>query len=179
MKIKILFVLLSLSYANSAAMEEYALPHKPTEEKNWHWFITYLNFSIKTKKITYTLSSFDPAVRIFDKDTDELIMSMQRLTNEGKNTEYPDKDVKITGYETKSKTMLLVIADAKKAIFSIETGGEENKIFSYDAQNKVDLSMRVKECVKMSGGLIRISPSHWYNGTDYTDFFKSLPQQKK
>jgi len=150
----------------------------PLLEK-WHWFITYLNLTINTKKITYKISKFDPAVRIYDGDTHELIMTLQRITNEGENTSSPSKDVSIEGYRFQDNSMCLLIKDKQKTILSFDVGGKENMITSYDTQEQPDLEIRTKQLVKIKGGLIRLSPSYIYSGIDYEKFFKEFNETKE
>ncbi len=144
--------------------------------RDWDWFITYLNLSAKTKKVVYNISPFDPAVRIYDTNSDALILTLQRLTYEGKNTDFPDKNVSVEGYHSENSLLLLVKDNARK-ILSLEVDGMKNELFSYDEEGNKDLEIECQDKISLVGGLIRLSPSYLYNGTDYSECFKKLRDQ--
>jgi len=152
----------------------FAMEQKQTNP-NWHWYITYLNFSVQTKSLTYSVTSFDPTVRVFDGETHELIFNLQRITNEGKNTNLSNEGISVEAYAIKTSAqpdqMQFDIKDQGKKILPMFIGGAENKLESYDAAGRPDLKIKISGGLLVnSTGLMRLTPSRVFEGKP-RDFF--------
>lgn len=147
---------------------------------DWDWYITHLDLSIETKKIACSITHFDPAVRIYDNDSKKLIVSLQRLTDYGTNTDFPDKDVSREGYKIKDKDVMRIdILDNNKKIITVEVGGEKNILTGYDIQEQPAFVIDTMDYVKQAGGLIGVFSRTMSGDTDYALFFRRIREKKQ
>ena len=149
---------------------------------DWYWFITHLNFKISTKHLTSRIADFDPAISIYDEDTGELILTLQRITVDGKNTNISNDNLSIKIYTLESNEELLIVYENDVKILSLQVGGEENKLFSYKPNGETDFKCCTQGHVLVIKSLIRLYPSYMFVPGDrqsISDFFTKLMLEKE
>ena len=143
-----------------------------TRGKEWDWFITYANLSPRARGVSCIRTPFDPAVRFYD-EKDKMILLVQRITLDGKNTDFPTQEVSIGMGERKGGGSVMLLQDKGEKILALAIGGKyPNVIESYDSKGERDLV--IKGGGAFMEGVIRLSPSYIVKGTDYEEIFKKL-----
>lgn len=152
------------------------IPTKP----NWHWYITYADIDPKTTELACLQTSYDPSIRIYDNNTQKLLLSLQKITNEGKNTHDNDADVTydLEELSPQQEGQQVIVWENSKKIFSLSVNGVTAHMQSYNKSGESEINLEFSQRYTHAIGLIRLSPLYIYQECNLENFFKMIREGK-
>ena len=108
----------------------------------YDWFITYLKLDTQIAHIGVSITAYDPIVRLYNEDTNELIVTLQRITPEGNNTNLSnDNRVTVEIIRLPNGQELVQICENGIRILSLQIGAEMYTLNSYMQDGTIDLQI--------------------------------------
>ncbi len=131
----------------------------------WHWYVTHLHLSNAIKHVEFHILEFDFVLRVYDKDTHELFLTLQRIDQHRKTVPLEEHQISVDSTEHEGGERW-TIRDGSVPILDLLVGTENNclRCLKPDGNPATTLDVNLltqqtgKQAIIVAGVLMRLHP---------------------
>ena len=131
----------------------------------WHWYITHLRLSNNTKHLECSVVEFDSVVRVYDNDTYELILTLQRIDLDRNTVPFQKNQMRFefsehaggqhwTIHDGAVPLLDILVGTGSNCLRCLKADGSPAEVFHVD----YSFQQTGSRALVVAGGLMRVYP---------------------